>query len=61
MLPISPSSQKLQAEQEKFLVPLSLWSPEKCSLTKQCKVDQNMSVLRKESFITMICPFACLL
>lgn len=60
-LPFTPSPQKLQAHHEKVWVHFSLWSPEKCVSTKQCKVGQNMSVLSKESFISITCPFACLL
>ena len=44
---------------EIFLVHLSLWCPEKWSSTLQCKADQYMHVVSKESFI--ICPFTCLL
>jgi hypothetical protein len=36
----------------------SLWSPDKCSLTTQCKADQYMHVISEEFFIT--CPFTCL-
>jgi hypothetical protein len=41
-----------------FLVCFSLWSPYKCSSTTQCKVNQCMCVVSKESFT---CPFMCLL
>ena len=47
-----------------FLMHFSLWRPNKCSLTTQCKVDQYMCVVSKESFITcsfMLAehPFSC--
>jgi hypothetical protein len=42
-----------------FLVHFSLWSPDKWSSTMQCKVDQYIRVVSKESFI--MCPFTCLL
>ena len=53
------SSKKLQHTTRSFLVHFSLWSPDKCSSTTQCKADQYMCVVSKESFIT--CPFTCLL
>ena len=37
---------------------VSLWSPNKCSSTSQCKADQYMSVINGESFI--MCHFTCL-
>ena len=40
-------------------ISLSPQSPSKCSSITPCKVDQNMYVVSKESFIT--CPFMCLL
>jgi len=40
---------------EVFLVHFSLWSPNKCSSTTQCKADHYMCVVSTESFIT--CPF----
>lgn len=40
-----------------FLVIFFLRSPNKCSSTMQCKADQYMRVVSKESFIT--CPFTC--
>ena len=61
-LPISPSPRK---QQEVISTPpevswcASLWSPDKWSSTTQCKADQYMCVVSKESFIT--CPFTCLL
>jgi hypothetical protein len=60
-LAISLSPHKQQestAHHQKFLVRFSLWSPDKCSSTMQCKADQCMRVASKESFIT--CPFMCL-
>ena len=42
-----------------FSVHFSLWRPDKCNSTTQCKADQYMRVVSKDSFIT--CPFTCLL
>ena len=61
-LPISlspPKQQETTAHHQKILVGFSLWSPDKCSSTTKCKVNQYMCVVSKESFIT--CPFTCLL
>jgi hypothetical protein len=44
---------------EVFLVCFFLWSPDKWSSTMQCKADQYMRIVSKESFIT--CLFMCLL
>ena len=61
-LPISPSPQKQQetaAHQQKLLCCISLWSPDTCSSTAQCKGDPYMCVASKDSFTTW--PFMCLL
>ena len=42
------SSKKLQHTTRSFLVHFSLWSPDKCSSTMQCKID--MHVLSKKIF-----------
>ena len=42
-----------------FLLWFSLWSPDKCSSTMQCKMDQYMHVVKKESFV--MCAFEYLL
>ena len=60
-LPISLSLQKHQeavAHHQKVFGAF-LWSPNKCSSTTQCKADQYMCAISKESFI--MCPFTCLL
>ena len=53
------SSNNLQHTTRRFLVHFSLWSPDKCSSTRQRKADQYMHVVSEESFIT--CPFLCFL
>jgi hypothetical protein len=53
------SGKRLQHTTRSFLLCFSLWSPDKWSSTKQCKVDQYMHAISKESFI--IRPFMCLL
>ena len=45
---------------EIFLVCFSLWRPGKCSSTTQCKVDQYMPVLSKDTCPSSHCPFMCL-
>ena len=60
-LPISLSSRKWQytaAYHQKFLVCFSLWSPNNYSSSTQCKVDQYIFVVTKES---ITCLFTCLL
>jgi hypothetical protein len=49
------SSNKLQCT---TLVLFSVWHAYKCNSTMQCKSDQYMHVISRESFIT--CPFMCL-
>ena len=50
---------KPQHTARRFLVHFSLWSPDKCSSTTQCKGDWYMHVISREPFIT--CLFTCLL
>lgn len=45
---------------QNFLVRFSLWRPDQCSSTTQCKADQYKCVFSKESFIThRILSHAC--
>jgi hypothetical protein len=53
------SGKKLHYASRSFLVCFSLCNPDKCSSSMQCKKDQCMHVVSKESFIT--CPCKCLL
>ena len=53
------SGKKLQHTIRRFLVHFSLWNPDKCHSTMQCKADQYSCVVSKESFI--MCPFTYLL
>jgi hypothetical protein len=52
-------NKKLQHTTRSFLLHFSLWNPNKCSSTTQCKADQYMCVNVKGHVIT--CPFTCLL
>ena len=52
--PISPSLQKQQqtaAHHQKFFRGFSLWCPSKCSSTAQCKAEQCMRAVSKDSIM----------
>ena len=52
------SCNKLQHTTGSFFVRFSLWSPDKCSSTTQCKVDQYTHVISKES-LSRVLSRAC--